>query len=255
MARLYFEDFGHGNPVVCLHAFALDHTVWSDVAKELRSSYRLILPDLRGHEKSPIPEGKYSMRDMGGDVISILDSLNIEKACFIGHSMGGYVVLAVVKYFRERVIGIGLVASHAYADSDEKKKSRMEDVKKLKTMSPSEVLREMSLKLTRNQKIQGYCIKKIYEMDPKGVIGSLAGMAEREDSINSLRDLGIPVGIIAGKDDQIIPITTCREMSKTINPSFYLEIEGCGHMPMMEKPEIVSSAIKNFVKSSMETLL
>ena len=68
--KLYFHEIGQGKPLICLHAYALDHTIWLKMAEEMRNCVKLILPDLRGHGRSPSPEGKYSMRTMAEDVIS-----------------------------------------------------------------------------------------------------------------------------------------------------------------------------------------
>ena len=146
---------GEGRPFVCLHAFALDHTEWLDVAKILKSKATLILPDIRGHGGSPSPEGEYSMKELGADVIAILDQLKIEKANFAGHSMGGYVMLSIAKNFPERVSGLALVASHAYADSPEKRKSRLESIKLVSRGVPRKSLQICLRNLSNDSRIQG----------------------------------------------------------------------------------------------------
>lgn len=122
LQKLFYEEIGHGNPLICLHGYALDHTIWLEMVEELKSDARIILPDLRGHGKSPAPEGKYSMRVMAEDVLEIMDSLRLERANIAGHSMGGYIALALAEYYPDRLSGLALVASHAYADVPEKRK-------------------------------------------------------------------------------------------------------------------------------------
>ena len=253
--NLFFKVTGQGIPLVCLHAFPLDHTVWNTVADILRSLVMVILPDLRGHGASPSPSGKYSMREMGEDVIAVLDSLKIEEAFIAGQSLGGYVALAIAKYYPEKLSGLALVASHAFADSPEKKKSRLEDIRKVRVNGPKKVLAGMPKKLSKHPEIQKYCQEKIDHMDNNGVKGVLAGMAEREESVNLLQSWNKPVGIIAGKDDQYISIETNRQMAEMIKPSVYFELENCGHMPMMENPEKVAQALISLLFKSKEIYL
>ena len=80
-------------------------------------------------------------------------------------------------------------------------------------------------------------------MDSNGVIGALAAMADRDDSMQFLKNFDKPLGIIAGTDDHFIPLEMSREMAEELNPKVYVEIENSGHMPMMEHPEEVAEAL------------
>jgi pimeloyl-ACP methyl ester carboxylesterase len=243
--KLSFEILGGGQPLVCLHAYPLDHTEWLDVARILKSDFTLILPDIRGHGHSPSPEGLYSMQELAGDIITLLDRLKIEKVALAGHSMGGYVALSLVKNFPDRVSGLALVASHAYADSPEKKVSRLEDIERVKEIEPLELLSEMPAKLSEDPKVQQFCRDKINKMDRNGVIGVLSAMAEREDSSEFLRTFDPSLGIIAGMRDRFIPLEISRKMAEDFQPDIYVEIENSGHIPMLENPEAVAEALAN----------
>lgn len=76
---LYFKEYGLGIPLTLLHGYPLDHTIWFKLVQEMKGRCRMILPDLRGHGRSPSPMGKYSMKAMAEDVIVLLDKLDIEK--------------------------------------------------------------------------------------------------------------------------------------------------------------------------------
>lgn len=243
--KLSFEIFGDGKPVVCLHAYALDHTEWLDVAGLMKSKFMVILPDIRGHGHSPSPEGMYSMKELSLDILALLDHLKIEKAGFAGHSMGGYVALSIARNFPGRVSALALVASHAFADSTEKRESRREDIEKVKEHGPVQVLAEMPANLSEDPKVQEFCRIKISRMDKNGVIGVLSAMAEREDSMDWLKKLDKPLGIISGAQDRLISLEISRKMAEHLNPEVYVEIENSGHMPMMEKPEMVADALIN----------
>jgi pimeloyl-ACP methyl ester carboxylesterase len=241
--KLSYEILGEGKPLVCLHAYALDHAEWMDVAKILEPRATLILPDIRGHGGSPSPEGEYSMKELGADVIAILDHLKINNASFAGHSMGGYVALSITRNFPDRVSGLALVASHAYADSPEKSRSRWKDIERVREQGPQEVLANMPENLSNNTRIQDFCRQKVEHMDENGVIVVLAAMANRDGSIQFLKNFKKPLGIIVGTEDHFIPLKMSREMADVLQPQVYVEIENCGHMPMMEAPDEVAEAI------------
>lgn len=240
---LFCEVVGTGKPLVCLHAYGLDHSVWNEMALQMESSYQLLLPDLRGHGRSPSPVGSYSMKEMAEDVIAILDHYRVEQAYLAGHSMGGYVMLSFARHYPERISGLALVASQAFEDSPEKRRSRLADIEKVKQLSPMAVLSGMPAKLSYDPLIQKFCSQKISQVDKFGVMGVLAAMAHREDSIKLLRDINVPVGIIAGIDDQFIPIEISRKMAELVKPTIFAELENCGHMPMMENPKMTSEIL------------
>lgn len=242
--KLSYEIVGKGDPLVCLHAYGLDHTEWMQVAGILKEDFTLILPDIRGHGDSPSPTREYSMLDLAGDVIVMLDQLEINQAYYAGHSMGGYIMLSLAKRYPERVAGLALVASHAYTDSPEKIQSRLDAIEKVKLHGPLEVLSGMPDLLSAVPNVREFCREKIKRMDSFGVMGVLAAMAHREDSMDFLKTFNKPIGIIAGKDDRFIPLETSREMNGLLKPKMYVELDDCGHMPMMENPEAVAQALR-----------
>ena len=130
----------------------------------------------------------------------------------------------------------------------EKKKARIEDIERVRQSSVAEVLAEMPEKLTRNPEIAGYCKQLISQTSKNGVMGVLAGMAERPDRTDVLKAIVIPKMIIAGVDDQLIPLKTSKKMAEMVEGLNLVEIEGAGHMPMMEKPFETGSALLNLFK-------
>ena len=243
--KLYSIEVGQGKTLICLHAYALDHTIWLKMADEIKTSVKLILPDLRGHGRSPSPEGKYSMRAMAEDVLRLMDDQNLEYAYVAGHSLGGYIALALAEHYPDRLSGLALIASHSFEDLPEKKKSRIEDIERVRHSSVADVLTDMPEKLTRNPEIASYCKRLISQTSKNGVMGVLAGMAERLDRTEVLKKIVIPKMVIAGVDDQLIPLKTSREMAKMVEGLNLIEIEVAGHMPMMEKPNETGTALLN----------
>ncbi|HMM10468.1 MAG TPA: alpha/beta fold hydrolase, partial [Bacteroidales bacterium] len=93
--RLYYRDIGEGPCILLLHGFPFDGRIWFPFAERLSTSFRLIIPDLAGFGSSDVPAEQLSMELMAGDVAALVSYLNIDRHVVVGHSMGGYVALAM----------------------------------------------------------------------------------------------------------------------------------------------------------------
>src|SRR3954470_7875410 len=122
---LAHADVGHGLPVVLLHAFPLNRSMWEPQVAALFGECRCIVPDLRGFGDST-RDGPYTMNRYADDVIGILDALQIEQAVIGGLFMGGYVALATYRRHRHRVRALMLADTRASADTAEARAKRNE---------------------------------------------------------------------------------------------------------------------------------
>lgn len=157
--------------------------------------------------------------------------------------------MAVARYFPQRVAALALIASHVYADSPEKKTARFVTISKIKKEGISASLSIMPEKFSYNNEVVETSRKIISSANRDGVLGVLAGMAERLDSIDLLENLDIPKMVIAGLEDQIIPIETSRKMVREIKNARLEEISKAGHLPMLDQSEQTASALLSFIKS------
>jgi 3-oxoadipate enol-lactonase len=246
--KLYYRECGQGTPLVLVHGFPLNHSIWNEVAEKMSESARVILPDLRGHGRSPAPEGGYSMRTLADDLRQLLDHLKIEKAILVGHSMGGYACLAFAQAYPERLAGFGLISSQAEADVPEKRQGRYHIADQVKAKGVRVIVDGMAEKLT--------CLPELVEplrqlmlhvATVNGVVGALQGMAERPDATGWLSNITVPALVVAGKADAIIPLERSQTMAQFLGRGWLVEIEGAGHMPMMESPQQVIGALKELL--------
>src|SRR5215510_5338808 len=122
--ELAYTRHGEGTPLVLLHGYPLDGSIWSKVVPLLEYQFDIIVPDLRGFGESTTMDTPYTMDTFASDIAELLDHLGIQKTVIVGHSMGGYVALAFARLYTERVIGLGLVSSQAAADTLERKQGR-----------------------------------------------------------------------------------------------------------------------------------
>jgi pimeloyl-ACP methyl ester carboxylesterase len=254
---LTYTEEGQGTPVVLLHGFPLSSAIWQEQRLRLGDHYRVITPDLRGYGHSPAPLGVYEMDTLARDVLALLDSLGVKKAAIMGHSMGGYVTLALWKIAPERFLAFGLINSQAGADTPEAREGRYKTAEKVttggsKVVADSMVPRLFSPDLPTDEPIVEQVRTLILATKPDGIIGSLNGMAARPDSTAILPNINVPVLIITGDKDQIIPPQKADAMASAIPGATLATIENAGHMPMLEQPQATTMAIRNFLAEVSE---
>src|SRR6187551_333276 len=114
--EIAYERRGKGTPLVLIHGYPLDHSIWEKVAGLLENDFDLILPDLRGFGASTTIDTPYTMEAIADDIAALLKNLGVKKAAIAGHSMGGYVALAFAKKYTAQVSGLALVSSQVLAD-------------------------------------------------------------------------------------------------------------------------------------------
>ncbi len=250
--KLYYEKYGAGLPVVCIHGYPLDHSIWKPLVPYLETKTQIILPDLRGHGKSPAPAGPYTMQSMAVDILNLIDTLGFSRVLLVGQSMGGYVALQFAYSFPERLLGLVLAASHPYPDDPEKKKVRYDTVRKVQQEGVEKTLIEFPLRLSSVPEIQEYTRKIINSTSAAGVVGSLQAMAERSDRSDILSNAEYTTAIILGQKDSFVPQTQVEQM-QTQFPGVKLSVlEDAGHMLMMEKPQTVGQLIVEVVNQIEE---
>jgi pimeloyl-ACP methyl ester carboxylesterase len=245
---LSYDRSGTGTtPLVLIHGFPLDLSIWDGVVPLLENDFDLIVPDLRGFGESSTVDTPYTMLDFANDIAGLLDFLGIEKAAFAGHSMGGYVALAFAKEYPERVSGLALVSSQAAADAPERKAGRYKTAKDVLEKGVEVVAEAMTPKLSANEKVQEFANLLMKAQSQAGVIGALKAMAEREDFMDILPQFEFPVVLIHGDADLLIPIDRAKEIKSALPAAQLIKLKKAGHMPMMEFPKETAEALKKLM--------
>jgi 3-oxoadipate enol-lactonase len=232
--NLAYERLGSGMPLMLIHGFPLDHTIWSDVSALLENNFDLILPDLRGFGQSTTVETLYTISDMADDLAGLLNHLRLEKIALAGHSMGGYVALAFSKKYPQRVSGLSLIASQAADDIPERKAARYQTAAEVARNGVGFVAEAMSPTLSADARVRAFVCPLIERQTPPAVIGALKAMAGRENLLSHLSSVTFPVVLIHGDADILIPIERAREIKAALPVAKLVELKGIGHMPMME---------------------
>jgi pimeloyl-ACP methyl ester carboxylesterase len=245
--ELAYTRQGKGTPLVLLHGFPLDHHIWDDIIPLLEDSFDLIIPDLRGFGESTTIDTPYTMDDLALDIAGLLDHLGIEKSAVAGHSMGGYVALAFARLYPEKISGLGLVATQALADPQDRKEGRYKTAADVAENGISNIVDAMTTKFTSDRRLQEFARKSMESQQPAAYIGGLKAMAERPDSTSLLASAKYPVAIIHGDADALIPIDRANEMKNLVPHAQFVEVKEAGHIPMMEAIKETAIGLKHLV--------
>jgi 3-oxoadipate enol-lactonase len=248
--QLGYEIVGeNGPPLLLLHGFGMNRTIWMDMVNQNLADQLTILPDLRGHGESDVPEGVYTMSLMADDISRLLDYLGFDQIIICGHSMGGYVALAFAEKYPEKILGLGLITTRSIADSEETKANRYALAAKVEKQGTIIMAKSLAPKLTSDPRIIEQTYQILMGTAPLGVIGASLGMAERPNRTGVLDQLLQPALVVAGEQDQIIPVEEAQEMVKHLKHGDFLSIPGTGHLPMIETPEMLSKGLFDLLQS------
>jgi pimeloyl-ACP methyl ester carboxylesterase len=252
--KLMYTDEGQGKPLVFVHGFPLSRGAWQKQVEALKSVYRVIAPDLRGLGESEAPAGTNTMSQMADDILALLKHLNTGPVVLCGHSMGGYVVLAFARKYPDILRGLVLVDTKAGADSAEAAAGRRATAEKVKAEGVRVVVDAMAPKMlaaTNTDQSMARSVRGFMEHTrPEGVIGSLLGMAERDESTQFLSQINVPTLIIAGADDTVIPPAESEKMASAIKAARLEVIPNAGHLVAFEKPDEFNRVLRDWLKTS-----
>jgi 3-oxoadipate enol-lactonase len=263
--RIGYDDTGgRGVPLVLLHGFPLDRTVWDEQLGALAGA-RVVRIDLRGCGESEPSDGPALMEVLAGDVAGVLDALGIDRAAFAGHSIGGYVALAFFRMFSERVAGLALVASHVAEDAG---RNVGADPAQHELAAGRDALAErLESDGTMDAAIESYLPRyfapQVYRerpelvergravmarQNPHGCAQLVRGMKERLDSHDLLGDIDVPALVLAGSVDSYLRADVLRDTAAAMRDAAFVLLEDVGHLPMWEAPERTADALATFAQ-------
>jgi pimeloyl-ACP methyl ester carboxylesterase len=253
-ARLNFVERGSGSPLLLVHGFPLDHTMWRGQLDALAARHRVIAPDLRGFGGSSVTPGTVSMAQMADDLAGLLAALEIaEPVIFCGLSMGGYVAWQFAQRHRDRLGKLILCDTRAIADTPEAAAGRLKTAEKVLAEGPQVVAEAMLPKLfstetsAANPAVVAATKEVMLKTSPAGIAAALRGMAQRPDVTGQLGQLNVPALVLCGQHDAISPAGEMRGIAAAMPSAHYVEIERAGHMAPLEQPVAVNAAIEAFV--------
>jgi len=252
-AEIAYWTLGDGPPVVLLHPFPANHEFWLPVAEGLATRYRVIVADLRGHGESGVGEGPATMDKHTADIMHVMDDVGVGRAPLIGVSIGGYVLFEFWRQQRGRVAALGLCNTKAPADGAEARAARLaaaNDVLErgtepfFETMIPR--LLGKTTRETRPDLVDG-ALRMMRKMSPDGVAQVQRGMAERPDSVETLKTINVPTLLVTGDEDILTGVNEAELMRRHIAASQLRVIPKAGHYSPWEQPAEATRLLRQFL--------
>lgn len=270
--KLSYYTTGEGFPLLLLHGFCADHSVWlqepngNDFMKPFTENYRLIMPDIPGfgtsglgdsmkmNDESLFKEGAshpFASMDYYADCIkAILDAEKITSCPMIGHSMGGYILMNFASRFPGYLTGLGLFHSTAYNDDIEKKAGRTKTALFVKQHGVGPFVKELygnlfgeAYRRTHQQTINVIITDATAASTTEGIINACIAMRDRKNTAAVLRQTAVPVLFVIGKEDKAIAAEKTLQLTSLPERSVICLLEKTGHMGMFEAPQECRAAI------------
>jgi len=251
---LGYEDAGHGNAVILLHAFPLSRAMWSAQVNALQSEYRVITPDLRGFGDTDRFTDAPSIETMADDVAALLDAINLREPIILGGlSMGGYVSLAFARKYPHRLRALILADTRAEADSPEARHNRSASIELVKNQGPAALVEQMLPKLLgeRTTKEKPEVLAQVRSIAASqsrpSIIGGLEALRDRPDATAGLGKIRLPTLVLVGSEDSLTPPSVADALAARIAGARKVIISGAGHLANLEQPQLFNHALRSFL--------
>ncbi|HEX6313855.1 MAG TPA: alpha/beta fold hydrolase [Gemmatimonadaceae bacterium] len=247
-----YDDGGTGLPIVFIHGFPHDRTLWTPQMQGLTARARCLAIDLRGFGETTAA-APFSMDQYADDVVGFMDQMRIDRAVVAGLSMGGYVALALWRRHPERVRALILSNTRAGADSPEAREKRRTLIELARNEgSPAiadSMITGMVGKTTRSNRpeIVNSVHRMISSAPVNGIVGALEAMMQRPDSTSTLPTIDVPTLVVTGDEDALIPVEEARSMHAAVRGSSLEVINGAGHLSNLERPSAFNHVVSEFL--------
>lgn len=257
-SKIFYRTEGKGEPIVFIHGFAEDGTIWNNQIEFLQQYFLLIVPDLPGSGKSitlSTDNNQLSTIEYYADCIKqILTEEKISSCIIIGHSMGGYIALAFAEKYPENLKAFGLFHSTAFADSEEKKTMRRKSIDFINKHGVAEFIKQSTPNLfsasfkEKHPEIIEELIHRYDNFNTVSLVSYYEAMMQRPDRTTVLENFKKPVLFIIGEKDNAVPLDQSLKQSHLPQISYIHILENAAHMGMFEETKRVNTLLLSFIK-------
>ena len=253
--ELNVRQDGQGPPLLFVHGFPLDHTMWNQQIDEFSKDYNVIAPDLRGFGANALGSDTVSMAKLADDLATMLNELQVTRpVVFCGLSMGGYVGWQFWDRHSDRLDKLILCDTRAAADSTETAEARRETATQVLSKGAGELIESMLPRLfakTTETKAPAliHATRRVMEStEVRTIAATLLAMAERPNYEPRLAEISVSTLLVCGEHDMITPAKEMEQIAAAIPGAQFVEIVGAGHMAPLEQPVAVNRAIREFLE-------
>jgi pimeloyl-ACP methyl ester carboxylesterase len=255
--NIFYRTVGKGSPVIFIHGFGEDGTIWNNVNDIANLECRFIIPDLPGSGHSEMIDDM-SMEGLAEVVWAIheKENENHREITVIGHSMGGYIALAIAEKYPRLLNGLGLFHSTAYPDSEEKKAVRRKGIEFIKQHGAFEFLKTTTPNLfspkTRNEKpeLVDEFIGSLSNFSIPALVSYYEAMMMRPNRLDVLKKANFPVFFTMGEFDNAVPLKDGLQQCHLPEKSYIHILHNSAHLGMLEEPQKSNFALNQFLQHS-----
>ena len=252
--ELAYDEAGSGIPLLLVHGWPHDRSLWSGQLGGLATYARVLAPDLRGFGGSSV-RGPYSIDQYADDLVAFLKSLGVPRVVMCGLSMGGYIAFSMLRRHRDHIRALILADTRATADSDEVRAGRREAIALIER-DGMEALAERQIAMAvgrwtmeRRPQLVDSVRRMMASTPPEGAIGALRAMAERPDSTELLGAIDVPTLVVGGAEDGLTPPDQMRSLAAAIPGSRVEILEQGGHVCPLERPAAFNHVVSEFLSA------
>ncbi|WP_290058367.1 alpha/beta fold hydrolase [Amycolatopsis solani] len=260
--NLAYDDLGprDGRPVLLVHGHPFDRSMWRPQAEYLAErGHRVVTPDLRGYGDSGSSDTKTGLDVFAHDLVELADHLGLASFVLGGLSMGGQIVMQLVRDHPSRVSALLLADTFAGLDTPAAKQARLDTAARITEQGmdayADELLPKMISKQTRATRpdVEAHVRRMMRTAPKEGAAAALRGRAERPDYTPALSHIAVPTLVVVGSEDEFTPVADAELIHREVPRSTLVVIEGAGHLPNLERETEFNDALETFLKSSGAT--
>lgn len=251
--KVHYRVEGSGNPVVLVHGFGEDGTIWDKLIPGLAKTNLCIIPDLPGSGKSTLSKA-CSMESLARSIEAIASEEKIGKAIYIGHSMGGYITLALAELVPGKIKSFGLFHSTAFPDSEEKIKTRQKGIQFIEQHGSAKFLEQAIPNLfseetkQKNPELVKQIIARYANLEPKALVHYYHAMIERPDRTHILKSFPGPILFIMGEHDTAVPLKDGLQQCHMPQLAYIHLLKHSGHLGMLEETDKCQEILQKFLE-------
>ncbi len=253
MGHIACSERGSGAPIVFLHGFCDNRSMWDEFVEPFTARYHVITIDLPGFGDSTQLPAPFTIDQVGDYLYHWLREQKIERPLLIGHSLGGYVALSILDRYPEFLAGLVLFHSTPVADSEERKEVRDRVIAFVREHGVPKYLESFVPGLFKDKQdpaIKG-TLSRMMGTKPEALIGYVGAMRERPDRTDALLKSQLPMLIIGGMHDALIQISDLEKIAQKSPKTVLYKLPQAAHMGVFESKKQCQDTISSFAANSL----
>jgi 3-oxoadipate enol-lactonase len=249
--ELFVEDRGRGPVVLLAHGMWCDGGMFDELADNLARDHRVLIPDLRGHGRSDVPESPWTIHDLAGDLGSILTKLEVPRLTLLGFSMGGMAAVDFALRYGKRLDGLVLVGTSAAAEELLRRAEIRALVRLIRLAGQGRYLAHEASRATfsaRFRKVHPAALARwesgVRAMSDTALIQALQAVANRPSLLSRLGEIDVPALVVTGGADRVLKPRWSQAMHRNLRRSRLISYPGVGHAVPIERPAEVAALVR-----------